>query len=57
MDFAIGLYSEKKVTIGRAARITSISQSMILRELGKRQIPIHYDADDLLSDINLIDTM
>jgi len=54
VDFAVGLYSEGKVTLGRAAKVADLNQSDFLKELGKRHIPIHYSMDDLKSDIQLV---
>ena len=53
-DFAIGLYSEGKVTLGRAAEVASSSQTEFLQELGRRHIPIHYDVQDLKADILMV---
>ena len=54
LDFAVGLYSEGKVTLGRAAEVAGLTQSELLKELGKRHIPIHYSMDDLKSDIQVV---
>ena len=43
LDFALGLFIDKRVTLGQAAAVASLSQTQFLKELGKRQIPIHYD--------------
>ena len=51
VDFAVGLYSEDKVTLGRAAAIASMSQAEFLRELGKRRVPMHYHLDDCKDDV------
>jgi len=39
---------------GRAARVSGIPQSDFLRELGRREIPIHYDPDDFEADLKTI---
>jgi len=54
LDFAVGLYTERRVTLGRAAEIASLSQAAFLKELGKRRIPIHYDLADLEADWRVI---
>ena len=50
-DVAIGLYKREQVSLGRAAEIAGISPPKFLNELGRRQIPINYDVDDLRADI------
>ena len=54
VDFAIGLFSERKVSIGRAAKIAEMSQLEFSNELGQRQIPIYYDVDDFVDDLQTI---
>jgi predicted HTH domain antitoxin len=54
LDFAVGVYSESKATLGRAARIAGMSQPEFLKELGKRRVPIHYTVDDLKSDLLVV---
>jgi predicted HTH domain antitoxin len=51
LDFAVGLYSESRVTLGRAARIAGVSSSEFMKELGCRRVPMHYDVGDLASDL------
>ena len=50
IDVAVGIYSEGKVTLGRAARIAKMSAPAFQRLLGERCIPMHYDAQDLKQD-------
>ena len=54
VDFAVGLYSEDKATLGRAAAIAGMSQPEFLRELGRRRIPMHYDVDDFRADVLVV---
>jgi predicted HTH domain antitoxin len=51
LHLAIGLYVDNRVTLGQGAAIAGISSSQFLSELGKLRIPIHYDAEDALSDV------
>lgn len=53
-DLALGLFIDRKVTLGRAARIAAMSKPAFLDELGKRKIPVHYDAQDLESDLRTL---
>jgi predicted HTH domain antitoxin len=54
LDLAVGLFTERRVTLGRAARIARMSQSDFQRELGRREIPIHYDVEDLRADLRTL---
>ena len=54
IDLAVGLYVEQRATLGRAAKIAGLSQADFLRRLGDRKIPVHYDEEDLSSDIEAI---
>jgi len=54
IDFAVGIYSEGKVTLGRAARIAELSVSEFQRLLGERRIPLHYDIHDLEQDLTVV---
>jgi len=51
LDLAVGLYSESRVTLGRAARVAGVSPSEFMKELGRRQVPMHYDVADLAADL------
>lgn len=53
--FAIGLFASEEVTLSQAAEVAGLSQPAFLRELGKRQIPIHYGVDEFNADLKTID--
>jgi predicted HTH domain antitoxin len=55
LDLAVGLYATKKLTLGQAAEFAVVSQGEFQRELGKRQIPVHYDLGDLADDLKAAD--
>ena len=57
VDFAIGLFTERRVTLGRAAGIARLPQLDFQRELGRRGIPIHYDVADLQADIRTLTSL
>ncbi len=56
VDFAVGLYSDNKITLGQAARLSRLSQSKFLKELGRREIPVHYDIQEFNKDIAYLKT-
>ena len=51
IEFAAHLYSLGKLSLGKAAEVASIGYAAFLRELGERDIPINYDAEELEQDI------
>jgi predicted HTH domain antitoxin len=54
LDLAVGLFTERRVTLGRAAAVARLPQSSFQQELGRRGIPIHYDLDDLQADVRTL---
>lgn len=51
LDLAVGMYSGGRVTMGAAAEVAGISSPEFQRELGRRQIPVNYTAEDLAYDL------
>ena len=51
LHLALGMFSDRRVTLGQGAAIAGLSQSDFLHELGARRIPVHYDEDDVAADI------
>ena len=54
LDFAIGLYIDRKITLGQGARIASLTQGHFLRELGKRKVPVNYDVGEFRKDMQTL---
>ncbi len=54
VDLAVGVYSEGRATLGRAARIAGMSPSVFMRELGARRITMHYDVAELEKDLCVV---
>ena len=54
VDLAVGLFTEQRVTLGRAAEIARLTQLEFQQELGRRGIPIHYDVEDLQADLQTL---
>ncbi len=50
LHLALGLFIDRRVTLGQAAEIAGISQSEFLHELGRRRIGVHYDEADAVAD-------
>ncbi len=54
LDLALGMYASDRATLGRAADIAGLTQLDFQRELGRRQIPLHYDRDDFAADLQVV---
>ena len=54
VDLAIGLYAERRVTLGRAAKMADMAQAAFLRHLGELRIPMHYDLPELEADLMVV---
>jgi predicted HTH domain antitoxin len=52
VDLALGMYGAGRLTLGQASELSGVSQGELQRELGRRQIALHYDLDDLTQDLN-----
>jgi predicted HTH domain antitoxin len=57
LHLAIGLFVTEEATLGQAAEVAELSQSAFQRELGRRQIPIHYGLEELAADLQAIDSI
>ena len=54
LDLAVDLFTERRVTLGRAAAVAQVTQLDFQQELARRGIPIHYDVEDLLADVQTL---
>jgi predicted HTH domain antitoxin len=54
LEFAVGVFSDGKVTLGRGAEIAGLTQAEFLRELGRRRIPQHYDIAEFEEDLRTL---
>jgi predicted HTH domain antitoxin len=51
LDLAVGLFTKRRVTLGRSAAVARLSQLDFQKELSRRGIPLHYDVADLQADV------
>ena len=51
LDLAVGLFTERRVSLGRAAAVARLTQLDFQMELSRRGIPLHYDVADLQADV------
>ncbi len=55
--FAIELYREGKVSLGKASEIAGVSQWEMVEVLASKGIPLQYDAEDLEEDIKTLEKL
>ena len=54
LDFAVGLYSSRTISLARAARLAGRSRVDFQRILADRGIPLAYDSEDLEEDVTTL---
>ena len=57
LHLAIGLFVSEEFTLGQAAEIAGLSQTLFLRELGARHIPMHYGVEEFAEDLRTLDAL
>ena len=57
LHLAIGLFTADEATLGQAAEVARMSQSELLRELGRRRISLHYGPEGFRDDLATIDAL
>lgn len=51
VDFAVGLYSGRHTSLGRAAKVAGMPIVQFMQELGRRGIYRHYSVEDAEHDV------
>lgn len=51
LDFAVGLYSGRHASLGRAAKVAGLPKLLFMRELGLRGVCRNYTVADALQDV------
>ena len=54
IDLAVGLYADRRATLGQAARIAGVSQPEFMRELARRRVPMNYDVAEFEADLHTL---
>jgi predicted HTH domain antitoxin len=57
LEVAVALYRDRKVSMGRAARIAGMHRPEFQRELGKRMVTVDYDVPDFEDDLMAIEKL
>ena len=54
LEVAVALYRDRKVSMGRAARLAGLPRPQFQRELGKRCVTVDYDVEEFEADLRAI---
>jgi len=54
LEVAVALYRDRKLSMGKAARVAGLPRQAFQRELGSRGVTIDYDVDDLRADLEAL---
>lgn len=57
LDFAVGMYTGRHLSMGRAAKVAGLSYPEFLQELGRRGISINYSDTDLDHDLKVLEKL
>lgn len=55
LELAIGLYTGRQMTLGRAAQIAGVPYVFFMRELGRRGIVLNYSMEDARHDMDMVE--
>jgi predicted HTH domain antitoxin len=56
-EIAILLFQKEKLTLGQASQLAEMTQLQFQHLLASRQIPIHYDVDEIEADFQTLRKM
>ncbi|TFG12849.1 MAG: UPF0175 family protein [Promethearchaeota archaeon] len=54
LEYALKLYQNKEISIGKAAELSSLSIWEFLDQLSLKKIPLNYDLEDLKLDLEKV---
>ena len=57
LHLAIGLFVSEEATLGQASKTAGLSQAEFLRELGQRQISVHYGESEFAEDLATVEAL
>ena len=57
LAFAIGLYTDQRVSLGRAAKIAGIPYIAFMDEMDRQGICMNYSMEDLQHDIEMVEKL
>ncbi|MEO5804153.1 MAG: UPF0175 family protein [Verrucomicrobiota bacterium] len=53
LDFAVGLYTGKHASLGRAAQVGGMPKVLFMQELARRGVAMHYTMEDVEHDMKM----
>ncbi|HEX6384612.1 MAG TPA: UPF0175 family protein [Anaerolineae bacterium] len=54
VEMAVYLYAEGRLSVGKARELAGLSLWQFRQLLASRQIPVHYDEDDLAEEVTTL---
>jgi len=57
LEVAVALYRDRKVSMGRAARLAGLPRPLFQHELGKRGVTVDFDVEDLHADVETLKSL
>lgn len=55
LKIAISFFQEEQITLGQASKLAGLHQIDFQKELSKRNISIHYNEEQYLNDLKMIE--
>lgn len=57
IDLAVGLYTRREVSLGRAAKVAGMPYVAFMHELGRRGVCLNYTLEDVEHDMRMADKL
>lgn len=57
IEIATYLYQKQKLSMGKAKKLAGLTQIEFQKELAKREIYIHYDINDINTDLRNLESL
>lgn len=54
LEYALKLYQQKEISLGKAAELSSLSIWEMLEKMSQNRIPLNYDLEELKSDLEKV---
>lgn len=57
LKYALKLYQNKEISLGKAAELSALSIWELLEKLSQKKIPLNYDLEDLKNDFERVEEL
>lgn len=54
LEIAILLYEQERLSLGKASHFAGLNKILFQKELGRREIPVNYDEEELMKDLKTL---